>query len=224
MNCFTHGIRFLDNPYYLVGTAVPDWLTLIDRKVRVRKRLASEFLDHTDAPTRDLAGGIVQHHDDDGWFHDRAEFVQLNLELSIQLRDLLGADSGFRPHFVAHVVIEMLLDASLTERDQAKLDLYYEQISQVDPQVVEDVVNRIAPKSTNMLAWFVPRFIEEAYIYDYLDDERLMYRMNRILKRVKLGELPNVFLKWLPAARERVYRETDVMLAPMMNPATTTVS
>ena len=36
MNYFAHGHRFVDDPYFLAGTAVPDWLSVVDRKVRVR--------------------------------------------------------------------------------------------------------------------------------------------------------------------------------------------
>lgn len=216
MNCFTHGFRFLDDPYFLVGTAVPDWLTLVDRKVRVRQNAAREFAMRSDGNEKRLAEGIAQHHQDDRWFHEHQHFVQLNLELSIELRDLLGADAGFRPHFVAHVIIEMLLDASLASKDRSQLDRYYEQVARVDPILVQQTINQIAAVPTQMITRFIPRFIEEAYLYDYFSDERTMYRMNRILKRVKLNQLPESFLGWLPSVRERVYAETNLLLRPIL--------
>ena len=33
MNYFAHGVRFLEDPYFLAGTAVPDWLSVVDRRV-----------------------------------------------------------------------------------------------------------------------------------------------------------------------------------------------
>lgn len=44
MNYFAHGYRFIDRPYYLAGTAVPDWLRVADRDVRVRPARALLFV------------------------------------------------------------------------------------------------------------------------------------------------------------------------------------
>ena len=32
MNYFAHALPFLDRPYFVAGTAVPDWLTVADRR------------------------------------------------------------------------------------------------------------------------------------------------------------------------------------------------
>src|SRR3984957_18435669 len=39
MNYFAHGIRFVDRPWFLAGTALPDWLSVIDRRVRLRPKV-----------------------------------------------------------------------------------------------------------------------------------------------------------------------------------------
>ena len=37
MNYFAHALPFLDDdPYFVAGTGVPDWLSVADRDVRVR--------------------------------------------------------------------------------------------------------------------------------------------------------------------------------------------
>ena len=38
MNYYTHGLRFIGDPYFLAGTACPDWLSVSDRQVRLRSR------------------------------------------------------------------------------------------------------------------------------------------------------------------------------------------
>ena len=48
MNYFAHGYRFLDNPYFVAGTAVPDWLNVVNRKARVRSKHALPFIDDDD--------------------------------------------------------------------------------------------------------------------------------------------------------------------------------
>src|SRR5262245_50971039 len=41
MNYLAHGWRFVGQPYVLAGTAAPDWLSVIDRKIRLRLRTAA---------------------------------------------------------------------------------------------------------------------------------------------------------------------------------------
>ena len=41
MNYFAHGRHFIDQPYLLAGTAVPDWLNVVDRSVRARPARAA---------------------------------------------------------------------------------------------------------------------------------------------------------------------------------------
>ncbi len=213
MNCFAHAFRFLDfNPYFVTGTALPDWLSMIDRKVRARKKTALEFVDDRDEIARQLARGIVQHHTDDDWFHNRRLFVELNLKFAIQLRELLSPDAGFRPHLVGHIVIEMLLDGYLHDRNNDLLDTYYQKIRSVDPLRVQQSLRPITHGESNKIASFIPRFIEEGYLYDYKDDNRVLYRMNRVLRRVKLVSLPDEFLTWLPGARETVYEHAEELL------------
>jgi hypothetical protein len=43
MNFFAHGWQFTDDPYFLAGTAAPDWLCVADRGVRVRSKNAAAW-------------------------------------------------------------------------------------------------------------------------------------------------------------------------------------
>ena len=58
MNYLAHGWRFSDQPYFLAGTAVPDWLSVIDRKMRARGKTAALFVDDADEKLAALARGI----------------------------------------------------------------------------------------------------------------------------------------------------------------------
>lgn len=214
MNCFSHAYRFLDrDPRFIVGTAIPDWLTLVDRKVRARKRLAMPLVENESEPHNQLASGIVQHHDDDDWFHANPTFVELNLNFAVELRELLGKDAGFRPHLSAHIAIEVLIDGCLAKQDISKLESYYKIVSKVDPAEIETGVNRIATKKTSTLGAFIPRFISERYLFDYLTDKGVGYRLNRVLRRIKLPQLPDSFIDWLASARLRVDQNLPQLLS-----------
>ena len=59
MNYFAHALPFLDRPYFLAGTAVPDWLTVADRKVRLRSKHVEVFLDDADPCVAAVASGVL---------------------------------------------------------------------------------------------------------------------------------------------------------------------
>lgn len=213
MNYFAHGRRFLDDPYFVAGTAVPDWLSVVDRKVRVRDKHARPFVEDTDPRVAAIARGVLRHHADDAAFHVNAAFYELSAELTSRVRDLLPGDQGFRPSFLGHILVELLLDDALIARERAVLDRYYTVLGGVDPMLVEHAVNRMAARSTDRLAWFIERFLAEQFLSDYADDERLLFRLNQVMRRVNLPPLPDGFRGLLPAAREIVQSRCGELIA-----------
>ena len=201
MNYLAHGRFFTHDPYRLAGTAAPDWLNVIDRRMKLRSKHATPHVHDPDPRCAAFARGVLQHHADDDWFHQQTAFVELSLQFTLRIRDLLAPDDGFRPSFVGHILVELLMDACLDEDDPALLTNYYAALAALDPAVVQLQVNRLATKETEVLTTFLPRFSSERFLADYKDDARLLYRLNQVMKRVQLPPLPESFLQLLPAAR-----------------------
>ena len=212
MNYFAHGRDFVGEPYVLAGTAVPDWLNVVNRRAKARSRLAQPYTCDTDPMVAAIARGIVQHHRDDRWFHQSRVFAELSLEFTVQVRDRLPRDEGFRPSFLGHILVELLLDAALIEADPPLLDVYYDALQQIDPEAVARVVDRMCTQPAGMLALFILRFSEERFLYDYGDDERLLFRLNNVMRRVRLPSLPASLLEFFPAARTAVRRRIPELL------------
>lgn len=147
MNYFAHARRFLHDPYFVAGTAVPDWLGVVDRKVRARSPAARVLLEDPDPRVASLAQGIIQHHHDDAWFHQSEVFVQLSANFAQQLRALLVGDRSMRPGFVGHIAVELLLDDWLIQQTPGRLDSYYEVLNELDADLIEQTINRIDRKS-----------------------------------------------------------------------------
>jgi len=216
MNFLSHAIPYLDSEdsFFVAGTAIPDWLSVVDRKIRARRRRAELFLEDDDPAIRGVARGIVAHVRDDGWFHSTRCFAETNLMFAIQLRDLLPGDAGFRPTFVGHIVIEMLLDALWIEDDPSVSDRYYQMLGDRPPVQIQDALNVITGKPTENLAKVIDRFIEIRFLYDYLDDEKLLHRLNQVMNRVKLAPLPDSLLHWLADARTLVRQRRPELFTP----------
>lgn len=223
MNYFAHGRGFIDDPYLLAGTAVPDWLNVCDRGVRVRSRHAESWLDDADPRLAALARGIIQHHADDRWFHATTAFAELSWQLTAEVRDVLGRDDGLRPSFLGHVLVELLLDAALIEQQPAVLRSYYQALEALDAELIGQFVNRMAPRPAAGLAWLIPRFAAEAFLWDYAEDAKLCHRLNQVMRRVGLNQLPDRFAQLLPSARRLVYERQQALLQPepVLQPAAT---
>ena len=212
MNYFAHALPFLDRPYFVAGTGVPDWLTVADRRVRIRSKHAKAFLNDADPCTAEVAAGVLQHLRDDARFHETRAFAETSLELTARVRDALGGETGLRPAFLAHLLTELLLDAVLIADDPSRLTKYYQVLDQIDPQRIEAAVNRMAPRPTRRLAAFVELFRRERVLWDYQEDGKLMVRLGQILRRVRLSPLPDHFAALLPAARLLVAERKGALL------------
>jgi hypothetical protein len=214
MNYLAHGWRYTDEPYVLAGTAAPDWLSVIDRKIRLRSRTAAEFVADTDPIVASLARGVVQHHADDAWFHATRSFNELSLQFAVEIRAVLPGDEGFRPSFLGHILVELLLDRALAEDEPKRLDNYYAAMATLDAQVTQQAISRLATRPVDRIVTLLPRFLNERFLYDYLDDAKLLVRLNHVMRRVGLPQLPLELIEIIPSLRERVRAKMTVLLMP----------
>lgn len=203
MNYLAHGYRFLESPLFLAGTAVPDWLSVVDRKVRARAKLVRPVVGSTSSEDiRAVGRGILRHHADDDRFHNSELFLRLSSKLSVAFRKQMPDPFDHRPGFLGHIVVELMLDATLAADEKTLLDEYYAAMNAVNAQVVESATNKMAARSTDRLAWFIDRFRNEKFLYDYLDDDRMLHRLNSVLRRVKLPRMEPESTSVLGLARE----------------------
>lgn len=213
MNYLAHGIRFLDRPYLMAGTAVPDWLSVVDRRVRMRSKRIEPLLEQWSpgTPAHETALGILQHLADDDWFHTTVGFHEVTGRLTGLFRTQLPGDQYING-FLGHIVTELLIDAELSHRHPQRLDGYYAAMSLIDPEIVQDVVNTAAREPTDQLARFIPLFLQERFLEDYRDARKLLRRLNQVMKRVKLPPLPDAIEEILQAGRDIVATQLSDLL------------
>ena len=158
MNCFAHALPFFDRPYFAVGTCIPDWLTACDRKCRARKKKAATWVDDSDPILAAVAAGVVQHHEDDYWFHGSAIFTRITLELAVEYRQQFGNTQAMRANLIGHIVIEMFLDAFLESKFPGSMEEMYAWVAELDAEKVQDCINQFASQPTTKLAGEIERF------------------------------------------------------------------
>jgi hypothetical protein len=214
MNYLAHGWRFIDDAYFLAGTAVPDWLSVVDRRMRVRSTLAAEWVGHPDPVVSAIARGICQHHADDRWFHVSRAFAELSIDFSARARRALDGDESFRCWFLGHILVELLLDALLIEQDPDHASLYYAAMDRVDPLAVERAITTFTAHDANGLAAFIFLFCRERFLWDYLSDAKLMLRLNQVMRRARLAPLPASLIDLLPGMRADVRERRGQLFGP----------
>jgi hypothetical protein len=202
------------DPYELAGVAVPDWLGVTARRTKCRSRDAAPFLDAADTRLAALAVGVCRHHHDDGWFHDSPAFGRLSLAFAKTIRESLGESTSLRPWFLGHILVELLLDDELARREAGLLDRYYHAIAQVDGSWVERTLRRMTGRDVGGLAAFIERFAAVQFLRDYRDDGRLVMRLNQVMQRVGLSDLPPAFTQLLAGFRVEVSASYDALLSP----------
>jgi hypothetical protein len=195
MNYLAHGYRFLDDPLFVAGTAVPDWLRVAAPRVRARARVVKATIeDSEDGPYQRFCRGILRHHADDDVFHASTAFQNIYENLARQFRKQMPDRYDHRPGLLGHIVTELLLDNEMARRDSTLLPRYYHALKSVDSDWVQASVNSIVYKPVNQLSEFIDVFREIKFLYDYADNDRLLWRLNQVIGRAGLSVLdPDVF-------------------------------
>lgn len=217
VNYLTHGYRHLDRPWFLAGTALPDWLRTLGLRVS-ETALATPAPPHAeDDPGRtadelqELRSGIQQHLFDDSWFHRSAVFESVTTEATLGLREL-HSDPLFRARFVGHLLTELLLDAELERQRPGLVDAYYGALETVDlgrlAAATESILGRPAPG----LELRAARFLELQFLRDYATDRELLLRVNQVMSRVGLPRVPERVRDLLPDLRVLVRRKLPELL------------
>ena len=212
MNYFAHAIRHLDRPAFLAGLALPDWLSVVDRKVRLRAKHIEAQRGELDTEQNEIADGILQHLEDDRWFHGTEGFYQVTAQVGAAFRKVLGEEETWRCGFLGHIVSELLLDSVLIEHRPELLDEYYAVMNSWNPHQIEAVVNLVGTQPTTNVVRFVELFIAERFLFDYQDDTTLLRRLNQVMRRVSLTPLPAECREALQEGREHVRNGLHALL------------
>ncbi|WP_437205408.1 hypothetical protein [Planctomicrobium sp. SH664] len=214
MNYFAHALPHLDRPYFLAGLAVPDWLSVLDRQCRVRRRVLNERIPTLTGEELELARGILRHLDDDQWFHNSSAFYDVSGGITADFREVLGTAEEWHCGFLGHIVLELLIDATLIEDQPQAIHEYYRVMQNVDTLRVEQGVRSLATRDPVELGRFIELYLRERFLEDYTSDTLLLKRLNQVMRRVGLRLLPPDSVAVFRSARLRVRQQIDALLPP----------
>lgn len=191
------------SPLFYIGNILPDLLAVEGSGGRLR-------LPHLAASTeRELARGAALHLATDRNFHAAPAFADAVADASALLRSAPFQTAPRRVFFLAHVFVELALDAALLRADSRLVDHFYAPFTPaVSSRVVaatEAMLSRPLPALPEVLS----RFVRSRYLYHYAEDGGLAEALHRISLRAGLTgfatppdrtRLAEAFAAFLPRA------------------------
>jgi hypothetical protein len=219
VNYLAHGFRHTADPWLCAGTALPDWARVLSapgQHLRVPEDTAALFASDADAQLASLARGVVRHHADDRVFHQSAEFDAAVHDAMDALRPLRALVPGVRIRFLAHVGIEMLMDAALVDEEPARVERYYDALAQVDGAALETRAQRLANGPMLGMANLFEVFLRSRFLAEYGDDARVAHRLDQVATRIGHPPCGDALVPFLPALRDDVRRRLAGLVAPAL--------
>lgn len=180
MNFLSHFYLDGSNDHKLnFGLLFPDFLGIIDRSVKVH-----QLLPEIDEKEESFKHGISLHVRADAIWHN-SDYFKFKTELiGDVLRDFEFYEKPYRPFFMTHVMLEILLDRMLLLQKPDLATGMYNSLEGLEKQWIIQLFSN--EKLSENMPKFVSNFTDSRYVYKYSDNAHFIYALNRLFKRVGL--------------------------------------
>lgn len=166
-----------ENPEFNFGLLFPDFLGIISRKYKLHQFEA----DYT-GKSQAFLNGIVHHKLADEKWHYNAYFETKTQAIKRILAEFGMADKPYRPFFMTHVMLELLLDRQIVRFEKSVAENMYKSLEAIDASFLKSLFQD--EKLTEKFLPFFKNFTENRYTLTYADNEMFVYALNRLFSRV----------------------------------------
>lgn len=189
MNLISH--FFLDkdqqNSYFFVGISTPDLVSNFDRSLRLRQADVFQMSHlYVDEAERAFYRGMRRHFQVDGIFHDSTFFRKETSYLSLVLNKRFKAKGLTRSYFIAHLVLELILDRILIRNHDNLLFEFYRQFQKQDISHLVLLTEKAAKTQLPGYEDFLRRFTESQFMYRYVDMRYLLQVIRTLCRKVRI--------------------------------------
>jgi hypothetical protein len=198
MNFLTH--FFFDRRYggpgttaaFQFGVAVPDLLIAYDRGLRFSRTRVDERVELF--PHSGLWRGVRHHLAVDRFFHGSRFFHDSYDSIRHFLVHHLPSTVTCRRFFLAHLVVEILLDHALLGRDPSLAASFYTRLGQISRSTVRAELESFFERPLPELTAHLDRFMRIRFLEHYAVIEDLHEPVNRMLQRTRQEPIPADYL------------------------------
>lgn len=214
-------------PHFFLGVITPDLVGIFDRGIKLKRHTLPEIsAENLSLPELGFYKGVMRHFEADAVFHTSDFFLQETRELGLRLREVFDEKTLPRSYFLAHILLELLLDKILIQEHPEILPEFYASLGSIPYQQQRELSEWVCKTPMNRYQAYLMRFNERQYLYDYAEWRHILFVMRRILDKVRIntGETlhhPNMLrlLKEYEAKLSNVwpglFEELDSKLSPM---------
>lgn len=185
MNYLTHFYFNARQPLYAsatsefhFGVALPDILSVYDRTLRFHP-----FRIHTNPS--ELWRGILNHIQMDAFFH-RSDFFKNSYEdIRTILNKTIPPEMNIRPFFLAHILVEVLLDHYLLRETPDLSHRFYSFLDRINTKEIIRILEKFFARRLDGLEELINKFLVTRFLESYINLDNLIYPVNRMLTRTR---------------------------------------
>lgn len=184
MNFLSHYYfeRDNQNPNMVMGTVLPDLVKNAEKNCNLHPQ-KKEALFLPDQQLNSLLKGWKKHLEVDRLFHSSDFFIKQMATLKQLLLPTLE-NSPVRPSFLSHIGVELMLDHLLVIHRKINIDAFYEQLQNVDDEILTTFLNHCGVVKTEQFFKFLNSFKSSRYLLSYQKIENISYALQRICMRL----------------------------------------
>lgn len=160
------------------GLLFPDFLGILDRSYKL-----NQFLENYHGGNAEFISGIKHHQLADEMWHYGNYFNEKTKEIKKILKNYEMVDKPYRPFFMTHVMLEILLDRTIVIHEKQVAISLYESLEKVDSEFLDSLISQDELKAR--FSSFFESFTENRYTLSYANNEKFIYALNRLFARVK---------------------------------------
>lgn len=177
------------DPYTTLGKILPDLVRVADRDIRLRN-IKPEKLVLPELQQIQL--GVNIHLHTDALFHNAPYFDVLTAPVKEAFHERFRSEPRKYVFFYAHILMEMVLDRLVLEREPYIAETLYSHLASVGQATLKGYLQYKGYVSKSESVWgTLQRFTESAYLYQYRNNDGLLYALNRVSLRAGVPVFSN---------------------------------
>lgn len=208
------------NSYQVLGAVLPDLLKHASN-ARIHPGRIQDQLRGTNA-LESILQGWNNHLEVDRIFHNSGFFSYHTGILKAKIKPLVE-HMQFRPSFMAHITLELLLDYLLLQNNKVHPGKFYEHLEDTNTSQLTTFLTICGFDHQESFFKFYSSFKSSRYLFSYQQIENISYAINRICMRVwpdslnvqqqaELTLLISAYANELKSNYLKIYAEIDLML------------
>jgi len=176
------------NPYYTLGALLPDILHnfsfLYNRYFRSYDTVALNTEEMV------LWKGIIQHYEDDAYFHDLSFFKlgMQQIEEAMNKSDVLVTLK--RKFLISHVLYELILDNMILDRNPSLVNEIYDDLAEIDVSNLRNFLKKIVGDNEEIDLFLdsFDRFLARRFLGFYSIESNLVKSLHMVTGKISLWD------------------------------------